>query len=83
MDKSEVIDLAALVSFQKNSIVSQTLIKKNGGNISIFAFDQGQELSDHTSPQEGLLSVLGGTAQISIDGSCLSSPLKGFGSPPY
>lgn len=68
MDKSEVIDLAALVSFQKNSILSQTLIKKNGGDISIFAFDQGQELSDHTSPHEGLLSVLGGTAQISIDG---------------
>jgi len=58
--------LADLVSYQADAIVSKTLVKGETGSVSIFAFDQGQELSEHTVPFDALVCVLDGEAEIRI-----------------
>ena len=63
-----VADLAALLTIQPASIVSRTLMKGPGGSATLFAFDRGQELSEHTSPFAALLQVLSGTARVTIGG---------------
>lgn len=61
-----------LVSYQEGSIVSRTLLKRQTGNVTLFAFDDAQGLSEHTSPFDALVQVLEGEMEISIDGK----PLK-------
>jgi len=60
--------LADLVVYQEDSIVSKTLIKKKTGTITLFAFAQGEELSEHTAPYDAMVYVLDGTVDISISG---------------
>ena len=57
-----------LVSYQEGSIVSRTLLKRQTGNITLFALDNAQGLSEHTSPFDALVEVLEGEMEISIDG---------------
>lgn len=57
-----------LVDYQKGSIVSRTVIDKSEGTITVFAFDQGQNLSEHTAPFDALIQVVEGTGVITIDG---------------
>ncbi len=60
--------LASLVGYHRGSIVSRQILKKEKGNITLFAFDQGQELSEHTAPFEAFVHVLDGEAEITISG---------------
>tara|TARA_R110002096_G_scaffold67332_14_gene163448 strand:+ start:4910 stop:5227 length:318 start_codon:yes stop_codon:yes gene_type:complete len=60
--------LTDLVEYQDGSVVSKTLIDKKTGTITLFAFDQGQGLSEHTAPFDAVVCVLDGVAAISIDG---------------
>jgi len=60
--------LADLVAYQDGSIVSQTLVKEKTGTVTLFAFDQGEALSEHTAPFDALLHVVDGEATVSIDG---------------
>ena len=64
----EVIRLADLVAYQDGSVVSKTIIKKKTGTITLFAFDEGQGLSEHTAPFEALVQVLEGEADVTIAG---------------
>jgi quercetin dioxygenase-like cupin family protein len=64
--KSEILDLAAYVEYQTGAVVSRQVIKSAGGNITLFAFDAGQELSQHTAPFDALVHVLDGEADIII-----------------
>lgn len=57
-----------LVKYQDASIVSRQLIKQSTGNVTLFAFDQGQALSEHTSPFDALVHVLEGQTEITIAG---------------
>ena len=68
---ARVIDLAGLAEYQAGAIVSRTLIKKATGTVTLFAFDAGQELSEHTAPFDALVQVLDGEAEITISGSPL------------
>ncbi len=61
--------MAELVQYQEGSVVSRTLIKKDTGTVTLFAFAQDQGLSEHTAPYDALVYVLDGTASIDIDGS--------------
>jgi len=61
-------DLAALVSFQPGSVVSRTLLKKDKGTVTLFAFDAGQGLSEHTAPFDALVHVLEGEAEVVLGG---------------
>lgn len=62
-------NLADLVAYQESSVVSKTLIKKEAGTVTLFAFDKGQGLSEHTAPFDAMVCVLDGEAEISIDGN--------------
>lgn len=62
-DKGE---LSELVHYQDDAIVSKTLIKGTTGSVSVFAFDRGQELSEHTVPYEAFVYVFDGEAEIRI-----------------
>jgi quercetin dioxygenase-like cupin family protein len=64
----KVVDIAALVDYQSNSVVSRTVIERNTGTVTIFAFDQGQGLSEHTAPFDAFVQIIDGKAIITIDG---------------
>jgi quercetin dioxygenase-like cupin family protein len=66
--KSQVLKMADLVSYQDGSVVSRQITKAEAGNVTLFAFDNGQELSEHTAPFDALVYVLDGAADISISG---------------
>jgi quercetin dioxygenase-like cupin family protein len=57
-----------LVAYQDGSIVSKVLLKQKGGNVTLFAFDAGQDLSEHTAPFDAMASILDGEAEITIGG---------------
>jgi quercetin dioxygenase-like cupin family protein len=65
---SEVLKLSALAEYQTGSVVSRQITKADGGNVTLFAFDQGQELSEHTAPFDALVHVLDGQVEIKISG---------------
>ena len=66
--KKRVARLADLVSYQEGSIVSRTLIEKKTGTITVFAFDEGQGLSEHTAPFDAMVQIIDGEAEITITG---------------
>ncbi len=59
---------AELVSYQDGAIVSREILKKPAGSVTVFAFDEGQGLSEHTAPFDALVQVLEGEAEITISG---------------
>ena len=59
--------LSDLVKYQKGSVVSKEIIRKGTGTITLFAFDQGQGLSEHTAPFDAFVYILDGEAEIFID----------------
>ena len=69
--EAQVLKLADLVEHQEGSVVSRTLIDKKTGTVTLFAFDEGQGLSEHTAPFDAVAYVLEGEAEISIAGKAL------------
>jgi len=65
---AEVKPLAELVQYQDGSIVSHALLKNKGGTVTLFAFGQGEGLSEHTAPFEALVLVVDGEAEVEIAG---------------
>jgi quercetin dioxygenase-like cupin family protein len=65
---AETAKVADLVSYQEGSIVSREIVKKPTGTVTIFAFDEGQGLSEHTAPFDALVHVLEGEVEITIAG---------------
>jgi len=63
-----VKDLINMVDYQAGSVVSKTLIDKKTGTVTLFAFDAGQGLSEHTAPFDALAQIIDGEADISISG---------------
>ncbi len=57
-----------LVEYQKESVVSRTVIEKGSGTVTVFAFDEKQGLSEHTAPYDALLQILDGEAEVTISG---------------
>ncbi|MFO8009904.1 MAG: cupin domain-containing protein [Dehalococcoidia bacterium] len=68
INPSEALDLTGLAEYAEGSIVSRTLIDKKVGTLTIFAFDQGQGLSEHSAPFDALVQVLDGEAEITLGG---------------
>ena len=65
----QVIDPRDLVAYQPGSIVSRMLVYTKSGTITIFAFDESEDLSEHTAPYDAILQVLDGEALITITGT--------------
>jgi quercetin dioxygenase-like cupin family protein len=64
----KVVDLAELVTYQTDAIVSRTVIDKDAGTVTLFAFDEGQRLSEHKAPYDAMVCVLDGHTEITISG---------------
>lgn len=60
--------LAGLAEYQADAIVSRTLLKGAGGSVTLFAFDRGQELSEHSTPHDAFVLLLDGRAEIRLAG---------------
>lgn len=63
-----VNQLVDLLQYQEGSVVSRVLLKNKGGTVTLFAFDQGEGLSEHTAPFDALVLALDGEADIAIAG---------------
>jgi quercetin dioxygenase-like cupin family protein len=70
---AEALDLAGLVDYAPGAVVSRTLRKSKVGTLTVFAFDEGQELSEHTAPFDAWVQVLEGAAELTVGGRALSA----------
>jgi quercetin dioxygenase-like cupin family protein len=66
---AEAVDLAGLSCYAPGAVVSRTLVKNEAGTITLFAFDQGQGLSEHSAPFDALVQVLDGEVELRIGGA--------------
>jgi quercetin dioxygenase-like cupin family protein len=66
--KAQILPIAEMAAYQDGSIVSRQITKADAGNVTLFAFDTGQELSEHTAPFDALVHILEGQARIYIAG---------------
>jgi quercetin dioxygenase-like cupin family protein len=64
----QVLNLAELVGYQDGAVVSRTIIKQEKGNVTLFSFDKGQGLSEHTAPFDALVYAIDGEVEVIIDG---------------
>ncbi len=64
----KALTLHDLVAYQGDSVVSKTLIDKKIGTVTLFSFDTGQGLSEHTAPFDAMVQVVDGEAEVTIDG---------------
>jgi len=70
---AKAINMEGLVDYQDGSVVSRTIIKKPTGTITLFAFDKGEGLSEHTAPFDALVLMLEGDTEITISGKRLTA----------
>lgn len=68
---AQVLRLADLAHYQEGSVVSRTIIDRKAGTVTLFAFDEGQGLSEHTAPFDALVYLLDGEAEVVISGKPL------------
>lgn len=64
----QTMGMVGLVEYQAGSVVSKTLVDKSTGTVTLFAFDKGQGLSEHTAPFDALVLILDGEAEVTISG---------------
>jgi quercetin dioxygenase-like cupin family protein len=69
---AQAATLTELVAYQLDAVVSRTIIDKKAGTVTLFAFDEGQGLSEHTAPFDALVYIFDGEAEVTISGK----PLK-------
>jgi quercetin dioxygenase-like cupin family protein len=64
----QALDLKSLISYQEGSVVSKTLVDRGVGTITLFSFDAGQGLSEHTAPFDAFVQIVDGEAEVTISG---------------
>lgn len=67
--KGKVLKTADLIEYQEGSVVSREIIRKDTGTVTIFAFDKGEGLSEHTAPFDAMVQIIDGKAEITISGN--------------
>jgi len=65
---TEIINFTDSIAYSPNAVVSKQIIKKETGNVTLFAFDKGEGLSEHTAPFDALVQVLDGQVKITLNG---------------
>ena len=65
------VRLADLIDYQEGSVVSRTIVDKEAGTVTLFAFDEGQGLSEHTAPFDALVYSLDGKVEVTISGKAV------------
>lgn len=71
--RGRALELASLADYQSGAVVSRTLVDKKIGTITIFSFDEGQGLSEHTAPYDAFVYIVDGEAEITISGKPLAA----------
>ncbi|MDI3483767.1 MAG: hypothetical protein PWQ74_354 [Methanobacteriaceae archaeon] len=66
--KGKVLKLQELIDYQEDAVVSREIIRRDTGTVTIFAFDKGQGLSEHTAPFDAMVQIIDGKAEITISG---------------
>lgn len=66
--EAEAVRLVDLIEYQEGSVVSRTIIDKKAGTVTLFAFDEGEGLSEHTTPYDALVYIVDGEAEVTISG---------------
>lgn len=67
--KGKVLKTVDLIEYQDGSVVSREIIRKDTGTVTIFAFDKGEGLSEHTAPFDAMVQIIDGKAEITISGN--------------
>ncbi len=70
---AQPVRLAALLDYAPGAVVSRALAKASGGSVTLFAFETGQELSEHTAPFDAIVEVLDGEVELTIGGAKVSA----------
>ncbi len=70
---AQALDLAGLVEYAEGAIVSRTVAESGAGTLTLFAFDGGQSLSEHSAPFDALVVVLDGRAELTIAGQVVAA----------
>ena len=70
---AQALDLSKLTPYAKASIVSRTLAETKGGTVTLFAFDAGQNLSEHSAPFDALVQVIDGEVELTIGGKAVKA----------
>ena len=65
---TKVEKLTEMISYQEGSVVSRTIIDKDTGTVTLFSFDSGEGLSEHTTPYDAMLTLLDGKVEVKIAG---------------
>ncbi|AAB85927.1 unknown [Methanothermobacter thermautotrophicus str. Delta H] len=63
-----MMKISNLIDYQDDSVVSREIIRKETGTVTLFAFDRGQGLSEHTAPFDAMVQVIDGEAEVTISG---------------
>jgi quercetin dioxygenase-like cupin family protein len=66
--KSQILDLAQMAAYQEGAVVSRQITRAEAGNVTLFAFDKDQGLSEHTAPYDALVHILEGEGEVTIAG---------------
>jgi len=69
LERAKTFAFSGIVEYADGAVVSRTIIKKQTGNVTVFAFDKGEGLSEHTAPFDALVNIVDGTADIIINGA--------------
>ena len=72
-DKAKVFKLASHIEYVDESVVSKTLVNKKVGTLTLFAFDAGQGLSEHTAPYDAVVEILDGSVEITVGGETFTA----------
>lgn len=67
-DSGGLVTFTGSIDYQEGAVVSRTILKHDSGSVTLFAFDAGQGLSEHTTPHEALVQIVEGEAEITISG---------------
>ena len=67
----QVASMKSLVDYQSGSVVSKELVRGEAGTVTLFAFDQGQGLSEHTAPFDALVYIVDGEVEVTISGKAV------------
>jgi len=71
MSRAKAVKVRELIDYQEGSVVSQTILETETGTVTLFAFAEGQGLSEHTAPFDALVYLLDGEAEVTISGQSL------------
>ena len=66
---AQALSLSGLVTYQEGFVVSRVVLKREKGNVTLFAFDKGQELSEHTSPFDAFVQAIEGDGEVTVAGN--------------